>query len=237
MEKKNTGLKVLVVILTVLVLALGGFIVYDKVLKGTPIDVNNGNNTNETNNDAIELNYNTLKEYQKTINNNSKEVENKCNDSDKNILVNINDIDLSYSYNCEDKTYSNIKIKQNTIDNIGPRLDIIIFSNSIAINTSPVDLSIKFYDKLGNYIDKYEYTKEIFTITSFKNNNITIGKRYFLKTITDFPFPANSNFVDSISEYCDSNSNSVSLEYHLELKNNKVESILDSKECTSVGGN
>ncbi|MGM9882465.1 MAG: hypothetical protein ACI31S_06485 [Bacilli bacterium] len=38
MERKNTGLKVLVVILTILVIALGGFIIYDKVLKEETIE-------------------------------------------------------------------------------------------------------------------------------------------------------------------------------------------------------
>lgn len=49
MERKNTGLKVLVVILTMLVLALGSFIVYDKILKGTPIDITNSGNNEKDN--------------------------------------------------------------------------------------------------------------------------------------------------------------------------------------------
>lgn len=61
MEKKNTGLIVLVVILSLLVVGLGGYIVYDKVLSKEDSNINNGvkdndniqNNTdNTTNNDA-----------------------------------------------------------------------------------------------------------------------------------------------------------------------------------------
>lgn len=61
MEKKNTGLIVLVVILSLLVVGLGGYIVYDKVLNKEDSNINNNvkdnnniqNNTdNTTNNDA-----------------------------------------------------------------------------------------------------------------------------------------------------------------------------------------
>ena len=61
MEKKNTGLIVLVVILSLLVVGLGGYIVYDKVLSKEDSNINNDvkdnnniqNNTdNTTNNDA-----------------------------------------------------------------------------------------------------------------------------------------------------------------------------------------
>lgn len=61
MEKKNTGLIVLVVILSLLVVGLGGYIVYDKVLDKEDSNINNDvkdndniqNNTdNTTNNDA-----------------------------------------------------------------------------------------------------------------------------------------------------------------------------------------
>ncbi len=51
MEKKNTGLIVLVIILFILVLGLGGFIVYDKCLnkKNNEIVDNKNNNTNNDN--------------------------------------------------------------------------------------------------------------------------------------------------------------------------------------------
>ena len=54
MEKKNTGLIVLVVVLSIAVLGLGGFIVYDKVLKSEKEDNNkietNNNQMNQSNN-------------------------------------------------------------------------------------------------------------------------------------------------------------------------------------------
>ena len=46
---KENNLKVLVVILTILVLCLGGFIIYDKVFKDNNIE--NKDNDNKTDND------------------------------------------------------------------------------------------------------------------------------------------------------------------------------------------
>jgi hypothetical protein len=48
MEKKNTGLIVLVIVLSLLVVGLGGFIVYDKVLSNNEVE----NNYNSSNNDS-----------------------------------------------------------------------------------------------------------------------------------------------------------------------------------------
>ncbi len=50
MEKKNTGLIIFVIILILLVVGLGGFIVYDKVLSTN--DTSNTNNTNKENNNT-----------------------------------------------------------------------------------------------------------------------------------------------------------------------------------------
>lgn len=50
MEKKNIGLIVLVIILFLLVLGLGGFIVYDKVLSNNEIENNENNNSEVDNN-------------------------------------------------------------------------------------------------------------------------------------------------------------------------------------------
>lgn len=49
-EKKNAGLYVFVIILCVLVLVLGGYIFYDKVLSNPPQNENNDTTNNQTNN-------------------------------------------------------------------------------------------------------------------------------------------------------------------------------------------
>lgn len=68
MEKKNIGLKVLVVILSLLVVGLSGFIIYDKVLSNNEVenndntelndDVNNNMNANTNNNSQNTQEYN-----------------------------------------------------------------------------------------------------------------------------------------------------------------------------------
>lgn len=55
MENKNTGLIVLAVILSVAVLGLGGFIIYDKILSdNTKVDVNENNFQNNEDKSAID---------------------------------------------------------------------------------------------------------------------------------------------------------------------------------------
>ena len=60
MEKNNVGLKVLVVILSLLVVGLCGFIVYDKVLSNDEVEDNNGN-SNSNNADGL-YSYNDFSE-------------------------------------------------------------------------------------------------------------------------------------------------------------------------------
>ena len=83
MEKKNTGLIVLVIILSLLVVGLGGFIIYDKVFSNKV-----ENTKDESNNVITENNQINQKE-----NNNSSSVEN-TNDYD---CISQNNIEVDYS--------------------------------------------------------------------------------------------------------------------------------------------
>ena len=82
MENKNTGLKIMVIILCILVVGLGGYIVYDKVLSndkenvqdmnGNENDTNKNNNENNNGNDVytsnhVELDENTKSELKKVF--------------------------------------------------------------------------------------------------------------------------------------------------------------------------
>ena len=64
MEKKNVGLKVLVVILSLLVVGLSGFIVYDKLLSNNEVENNDNNELNDNVNNN--MNTNTNNNYQNT---------------------------------------------------------------------------------------------------------------------------------------------------------------------------
>ena len=79
MEKKNTGLIVLVVVLSLLVVGLGGYIVYDKMLdknindsdnKGKNDNIIDKNDKNEVAkiNETIVVDINNDKTYNKDIN-------------------------------------------------------------------------------------------------------------------------------------------------------------------------
>ena len=57
MENKNTGLKIMVIILCILVVGLSGYIVYDKVLSDEKENVQdmNGNENNNENKDGNDV--------------------------------------------------------------------------------------------------------------------------------------------------------------------------------------
>ena len=61
MEKKNTGLIVLVVVLSLLVVGLGGYIVYDKILNNDVSD--NGNADNIKDDDSHTYNFSVMEGY------------------------------------------------------------------------------------------------------------------------------------------------------------------------------
>lgn len=68
MDRKNKGLIVLVIILTILVLGLGGYIVYDKVLSKNN-DTNINNNDNDINNNNTDINNNVSNNNDNNSNN------------------------------------------------------------------------------------------------------------------------------------------------------------------------
>lgn len=63
MEKKNTGLIVLVVILSILVIGLGGFIVYDKLLSEKDLQINDTQPNKDKNKNELKLSSEELEKY------------------------------------------------------------------------------------------------------------------------------------------------------------------------------
>lgn len=235
-ERSNTKLKVLVIILCVIVLALGGYFVYDKVLNDDN-DVEINNNTNSKQEDKkINIIYDTLEEYQDTLNeyNYSTDVENKCVNLNDSIVVKIKDINFEYSYSCNDKTYSNIKIKDIAIsEDEVPVLEVIKFYNYLSVVTSPIYHEIKFYDYTGKFINQIDFQDGKFGLDTFENDNIIIVINYVLDSYPSIP--ANCRIVDSLDEYCQEKSNNVSLKYNISIENNEIKYNELSKECSFVG--
>jgi len=112
MEKKDIGLKVLIVILSLLVVGLSGFIVYDKVLSNNEVE-NNGNSNNDVNNNTNN-NYQSTQEYVGFVNP-EEHVEIEENIKPKLVEVFM----FVYNYN-ESKLYGNYCVgsidKNDTID-------------------------------------------------------------------------------------------------------------------------
>lgn len=83
MEKKNTGLIVLIVVLSIAVLGLGGFIIYDKVLNN-----DSKNNSNEINKEDNENKNENNKDI--TFNHTTFSVDYSCNFESENLTKTIN---------------------------------------------------------------------------------------------------------------------------------------------------
>ena len=146
MEKKNTGLIVLVVILSLLVVGLGGYIVYDKVLDKEDSNINNdvkdnNNIQNNTDNNVSKINDTTV------IDENSSETFNK-NINDHNVYI--------------DK--STLRVDNKDIIKLdGPSyLYQVTFYNDIIITYQSFSLSgtLIIYDYNGNVIKKIDEFKD-----------------------------------------------------------------------------
>ena len=107
MEKKNTGLIDLVVVLSLLVVGLGGYIVYDKMLdknindsdnKGKNDNIIDKNDKNEVAkiNETIVVDINNDKTYNKDINNHNVYVDERTLKIDNKVFCELDDINYLY---------------------------------------------------------------------------------------------------------------------------------------------
>ena len=95
MEKKNTGVIVLVIVLSLMVVGLGGFIVYDKVLSNDKIEdtnVSDNVNTNDNINDNNESDEPENNQTNQEVNNNSNLQENSSDE-----CINEDSVQVDYS--------------------------------------------------------------------------------------------------------------------------------------------
>ena len=155
MEKKNTGLIVLVIVLCLLVVGLGGYIVYDKMLdknindsdnkgKNDNIIDKNGKNEVAKINETIVVDINNDKTYNKDINNHNVYVDERTLKIDNKVFCELDDINYLYQVSFYD--------------------DVIITYQSIGTSDS---LYIYYYN--GNAVKK---------IYKFKDNEIRLFYTY-----------------------------------------------------------
>ncbi len=156
MEKKNTGLIVLVIVLSLLVIVLSGYIIYDKVLN---------NNVNE-NNYGLEINKDELYIVNKTFVIDEKDLDNdkvyneeiKSRDkNDNNKIVNRSVTFSSKFLKVDNKSIVELEDGAYYLWQISFYEDIIITSQSYSLG-----YEIDIYDYDGNVIKK---------IKLFKDNN------------------------------------------------------------------
>ena len=113
-KKSNTGLYVVIVILGILVLFLGGYIVYDKVFENDAQINNNNNNESSSNNEILDND---------TSVNQNQDTNNYTNWMDYIMSTNINSIKLGYcvsviSNGNEVPTLNEIDINRNDLNRI-----------------------------------------------------------------------------------------------------------------------
>lgn len=155
MEKKNTGLIVLIVVLCLLVVGLGGYIVYDKMLdknindsdnkgKNDNIIDKNGKNEVAKINETIVVDINNDKTYNKDINNHNVYVDERTLKIDNKVFCELDDINYLYQVSFYD--------------------DIIITSQSFS---------------LGHWFDIYDYDGNVIKeINLFRDNENRLFHAY-----------------------------------------------------------
>jgi len=163
MEKKNTGLIVLVVVLSLLVVGLGGYIVYDKMLDKNINDSDNKckndniidkNDKNEVAkiNETIVVDINNDKTYNKDINNHNVYVDERTLKIDNKVFCELDDINYLYQVSFYD--------------------DVIITYQSVGTSGSFV-----IYDYNGNAVKKIEKFKDdenrlFYTYLRYSDDNV-----------------------------------------------------------------
>ncbi len=155
MEKKNKGLIVLVIILTVLVLCLGGYIVYDKLL-GTDNNDNANDVTDSSDviNETVVFNAGENKKYNKNVGNHIVNADDRTLIVDNNILFKLEDINFLHQVTF----YKDIII---TFQSVGTSGMILIYDYDGNI--------IKSIDKFKDNYERLFYTSSRYSNTEYFN--------------------------------------------------------------------
>ena len=173
MEKKNTGLIVLVVVLGLLVVGLGGYIIYDKILDKSINDTNNkdkNDNIIDKNvatklNETIVVDTNSDKTYNKDVNNQSVTYSSK-------------------SLKVDDKTIVELEEGAYYLWQVTFYDDIIITSQSFSS---------------GHWFDIYDYDGNVIKkIDLFRDNNNRLFKAYLRYSDNEIFNVSNSGVISFV---------------------------------------
>lgn len=129
MEKKNTGLVVLVVILSVLVIVLGGYIIYDKVLSNDTVNTEDGISNNDNLKDKNIKIYENLEyvyDASYSYNNKYSDFYRGFSGQDKVVTISIFGLTVEYRDGMQylsDLKVPYINIKSNYAENVNSELE------------------------------------------------------------------------------------------------------------------
>ena len=206
MENKNTGLKVLVGILIILVLAMGGFILYDKVLKDKYFS-KDSDKTNEVKKDTDEKNIE--EENKEKYNDTTGKIDIDLTNSSVEIFINNKKHILDYKDNEGLKLDSKVIFEKTDATGIG-NLKYYVFT----ANDDKQYLLITYWmygmygfivNDSGNVLSEFgDYSNDIECFIQDKNEEDLIslknGKVYYYKYVDDSLNETNNNLEIMIEE-------------------------------------
>ena len=171
MERKNTGWKVLVCFLLIIILAMGGFILYDKVLKDKYFSKDKTKETNKKDDDKKEKDNNkkieTIEDYMKMIG-----------------ASVINDSYKSHTILSLDNDYKKIDLKiEEKCMNDGDVVSFAQDGNTIEYvcnkNTKGLEDDYVYYDGIAKINDSFKYEFTTF-VTCGSDQLYTNGEYYII---------------------------------------------------------
>lgn len=187
MENKNTGLISIIVILSLLVVGLGGFVIYDKVLSNDKIEDNNIDNNNDNSNNDIKEDDNKDYQYNLTKRTELQAVRNGyvevVVDTDGNAYLS-----LIGNLDYEDDEYlkNNLLKLQKSFKNYSPK-NYISHGNKKTLNSYKLDIEkvlTVYFVNMGNGGSSYfVFIKENGTLSYLSNDSIIYNGEINLKNI------------------------------------------------------
>lgn len=172
MEKKNIGMKVAIIILSLLVVGLTGYVVYDKVLSDNDTNITDENNN--TNNDNNQSDNEDNQPVDCNVNSNLKinvdELHKIGGMADFYFIKRVYTDDSSFNLSTDGRVYISF---DNYISNISNAVDIQLFSNTLYILTNDGYIYKYSLNNSNNYkatkINEYSNVVRIILYETRKN--------------------------------------------------------------------
>jgi len=214
MKKKNTGLIVLVIVLSLLVVGLGGFIIYDKVLnKNNEVIEKNNNSAEEKNENNIDENLDKVFEISKDT------IQELASDTSLNLNTEFSNVDhavglynddfVSLSINENNKLILKYNGKSSIVHNMDEDIVMLYSSVSCQLSSSIVLIltnkgNIYSFDNSDiNDVNSVVYSDILDNINNEKSITLPLTKVNIGKKVLAFTNFKNTKNSGDISGGCD----------------------------------